>query len=186
MSFVILEGNDGTGKSTLANMIMVKYAAVVVPVGPPRTNRVFSEYVSDVMAWGKVDRVIFDRFHLGTHAYGIAYREGADLNPLEWGLLENMLMERRALLVLCDPGEEENAANLARRREEGVDTMYETVDKEEEVRLLMREAYDRSGLPRTIYDYRSHADFDLVANMIETFLCWSRGEQHAAVHMRST
>src|SRR5262245_50286103 len=84
VSFLIVEGGDGTGKTTLAEQIAEHYGAEYQHVGPPRTDMtVFAEHIGYAFVLtDEYGSVVFDRFHLGTFAYGPIFRPEDDIDGI--------------------------------------------------------------------------------------------------------
>lgn len=145
MSVVILEGIDGAGKSTLAESLAATFNAVIFPVGAPNNaQRAFAEYYHHLERTKMYPRVIFDRFHWGSFVYGHLFREGCDLLPFEWYHLENLLMNRRAMVFHVAPEPQWAIENLNKR-----DTLseYEDSDKVRRASALFDEVRRLSSLP---------------------------------------
>jgi len=165
LGFCLVEGADGTGKTMLCEELLAEYVASSHHVGPPRNPvKAFSEYVSDLRGMCvSGGNWVVERFHLGTHVYGTAFRTGPDLDDLEWSLLEEMLAEEGVLLVLCVPPMETVLAALAKKDAPLDLRMYDDPSRATELRSLFDEAYERSVLHKTRYDWTTgdRSAFDL-------------------------
>lgn len=105
--FVILEGVDGAGKSSLAQELylhpMMKNCRLIHK-GPPQTNHLLREYLADI-AWYRADdpdesNVVCDRWHLGELVYPQLQRGRTSLATRETlGYLDLWLLSRGVLLV---------------------------------------------------------------------------------------
>ena len=105
MVFVILEGVDGAGKSSLAQEL---YSTMkncrLIHKGPPQTNHLLREYLADIV-WYRADdpdesNVVCDRWHLGESVYPQLQQGRTSLATRETlGYLDLWLLSRGALLV---------------------------------------------------------------------------------------
>lgn len=107
MVFVILEGVDGAGKSSLAQELHLHPTMKncrLIHKGPPQTDHLLSEYLADI-AWYRADdpdesNVVCDRWHLGELVYPQLQRGRTSLATREaLGYLDLWLLSRGALLV---------------------------------------------------------------------------------------
>lgn len=181
-SFVIVEGADGSGKTTLAERIAEEYAVEYEHVGPPREDMTpFAEHVGYAFELAdEYGRVVFDRFHLGCFCYGPIFRPDKDIDGIgdfrraDWDLLER-LIRPRCLLVLCDPGWEEILKNVEAKGGAGPFPEYERDAKKlREVHRRFKLATEFSTLPSVVYDYTEDVDGWLeLSQRIEEVLEWS-------------
>jgi thymidylate kinase len=175
VSFIILEGTDGGGKTTLARNLVEEVDGYYRHVGPPEPDiGVFAQYVRDMRDWYDPDRtVVIDRFHLGTWAYGKEFRgkDGlGDMDWLEWRLLEEMLMEYGALLVLVKPSWDAVASVWQSRQKREIAVNYpeyeSDLDRLSRVRHHFDEAFEHSMLPKMTYDRENLSDGHRLREMI--------------------
>lgn len=189
-SFVIVEGADGTGKTTLADQLAIAFGAEYEHVGPPRKDMTpFAEHVEYAFVLAEeYGRVVFDRFHLGTFAYGPIFRAEEDLDGIgdfrraDWDLFER-LIEDRCLLVLCDPGWDEVQKNLGGRDGSQPYPMYE--DDPAQVLAVHRrfeKAYEFSRLKKTRYDYTLEGSLAALCQEVEGVLEWSPAAASTRIH----
>lgn len=123
--FIIIEGADGTGKTTLANKLagylehspgrFVTQLHRGVPKGDP-----IDEYETAVKGYvpGGTVHVIADRWHIGEMIYGPLYRGGSGLGRAGFRHVELFLRSRGALTVICDAEESVVKQRLYARGEE--------------------------------------------------------------------
>jgi thymidylate kinase len=102
---VIIEGCDGTGKSTLAARLAERLdGAEVLHLGPPKRHPLEETVLAlDDYTPGSGRHVIVDRFHLGEMIYGPIYRGESKLGPLggpEHKWVDLWLKSRGALQVV--------------------------------------------------------------------------------------
>ncbi len=181
MSFVLVEGGDGSGKTTLAEQLAEHFGAEYEHVGPPRTDMtIFAEHIEYAFVLAEeYGRVIFDRFHLGCFAYGPIFRPENDVDGIgdfrrvDWDLFESLVKDR-CLLVLCDPGWDEVEKNVRGRDGNQQYASYE----EDPARVLavhrrFDKAYEFSKLPKVKYDYRQRDAFKSLTKSVEEVLEWS-------------
>lgn len=179
--FVIVEGVDGTGKTTIAHQIAEAYDADYQHVGPPQDDMTpFAEHVMYALSTGETRRTVFDRFHLGTFAYGPVFRPENDLDGIgdfrrkDWDLFEKIIRPH-CLVVLCDPGWE-TIATWHAGRDDGRD-FAEFEEDLEKLRIVygrFRKAYEITTLQRTEYDFRTRqVGWNTLVEDIEEALPWA-------------
>lgn len=180
MSFIIVEGGDGTGKTTLAEELAEQYGAEYEHVGPPRHDMTpFAEHIEYAFVLAEqYGSVVFDRFHLGCFAYGPIWRPENDLDGIgdfrrnDWELFEH-LIKSRCLLVLADPGWQEVERNLSGR--DGTQPLPEYESDPAKVTAVydrFRKAYEFSILEKIKYDYTDPASRGLLDSKIGEVLGW--------------
>jgi len=180
MSFIIIEGGDGTGKTTLAEELAVQFNAEYEHVGPPRTDMTpFAEHIEYAFVLAEqYGSVVFDRFHLGCFAYGPIWRPENDIDGIgdfrraDWELFEHLILGR-CLLILADPGWQEVERNLSGRDGSQPLPEYESdIAKVTAVYDRFRKAYEFSILDKVLYDYTDPESKGRVTAKIEEVLGW--------------
>ena len=97
--FVIIEGLDRSGKSTLANSIKNKLDYFeIIHCSKPKTDDPYQEYLEMFQKYDGKD-VIFDRFYLGEYVYSNLYRGGCKITPFQFWTLD-MLAQRNAACLI--------------------------------------------------------------------------------------
>lgn len=94
--FIIIEGADKTGKTTLANAIVKKFGFKYVHFGKPK-KRAATEYAEYLLSTNE-DQVC-DRFHLGELVYGPIFRGGAAIDDVEFATIERLLRLKQTILI---------------------------------------------------------------------------------------
>jgi len=103
-NIVILEGCDGTGKTTYANAYMkdrpwVKY----IHFGRPENGEnPFEKYMELLNSVGPGDTVIVDRFHWSSYVYSLVKRRKMDMGILQFRKIDKKLMTMVHKIVLFD------------------------------------------------------------------------------------
>lgn len=125
--FIIIEGADGIGKTTLVNMLAgylegSRHSGRFVSKlhrGVPQTDAIdeYETAVKDYRPGGDV-HIIADRWHLGEMIYGPLYRGGSGLGKAGFRHVELFLRSRGALTVICDAEESVVKQRLYARGEE--------------------------------------------------------------------
>ena len=107
MPVVILEGVDGSGKSTFADKIAAlvphDYEVIREHKGP-LTGPVWDEYVTPLMNIRDDQFLIADRWHVGEMIYGPLYRGKSEVTPAEERLIELLLARMGAVRIIMQPG----------------------------------------------------------------------------------
>lgn len=107
MPVVILEGVDGSGKSTFADKIEAlvphDYEVIRAHQGPLQ-GPVWDEYVVPLMAVRDDQFLIADRWHVGEMIYGPLYRGKSEVTPAEERLIELLLDRMGAVKIIMQPG----------------------------------------------------------------------------------
>jgi len=97
--FIVLEGVDGAGKSTLARALSYRCNGEVRHFGAPKSHPL-SEYGLLVEGYRPNERnVICDRFHIGEMIYAELYRNGSLLGDAGYWWMQQLLRSRGALVV---------------------------------------------------------------------------------------
>jgi hypothetical protein len=130
MRHVILEGPDGSGKTTLARRLCHSLKLAYHHEGPPPTNVPALEHYARLLAEAKRP-TLFDRLHLGELVYGPLLRGASRLSNRDVRLLNRIIRGSGSTMVICGPPLETCLRNIRGRNE---------LIKDEAV---LREAYDR-------------------------------------------
>lgn len=118
---IIIEGVDGTGKTTLAQELRRRLGdrgdTVIAHFGPPRDPPLV-EYVQTLQGLlEKHDHVICDRFHLGEQIWPAVFNRPSDYTDEVHAWIELFLLSRGALLVTCSGTPSRTHARLQERGE---------------------------------------------------------------------
>jgi hypothetical protein len=104
---IILEGCDGSGKTTLAGALMRKrgFNYNVVKTGPPKPDYDVAVAYLDAIyaALSKLDRTLFDRLHLGEKIYGPLLRGEDRMGKDGLATIERVIAAHDVALVICCP-----------------------------------------------------------------------------------
>lgn len=161
---VLLEGADGTGKTTLAQQLKQAYGLKYLHFGVP------DEHPMDY--WFKTlseicEPTVIDRLHLSEEAYGPVFRDGSQLTPLQFWLIEGWLYARATLLVMCSTSWERMKDNQAK-----VEGPYHDERQTQVVENFMGLAA-KTSLPLLIHDYAASTSRLLVNASIPNFVRWA-------------
>lgn len=151
MSLIILEGADGTGKTTLARALNYDYGYDIVHCGPPKTDNPMAEYLDLALTH---QHAVFDRFHLGERVYGQIYRGNDRLGSTRMRMLERYLLSQNAVAVFCEPPKQTAYENWVKRAKKGEEMItFEQSTKWEEIYEGFQLVRDLTALPNVRYDY---------------------------------
>lgn len=173
--YVILEGPDAGGKSTLAKTFEASGYAVV-HTGPPRTLAPYEMYFRTLANLQSRTRsgidsrpVVFDRFHLGERVYGPVLRDIDRLGPVYHRMLDRVLLGLGALIVYCATSIEKMTADWEERVALGKELL---TDKGRYRRLfdLYEEQLDLQEIDWCIHDYMSLSAEDTLAFSESTYV----------------
>ena len=138
MSLIILEGVDGTGKTTLARKLYDQYGYRILKRNAPNGHPLV-EYTASIEAANGAN-VVCDRWHLGEAVYSVTRRDGqTKMTGAIFEAIEEYLLDKGALLVLCVADQYANDCVLEARGE--------VHPKIEEERALFELETSRSALP---------------------------------------
>lgn len=185
MSFLVLEGADGSGKTTLAAHLERRYHVRVKHLGPPeRGTERLAEIMNHVYApdFGnrREGKAVFDRLHFGAVTYGPVFRGGADLTWYEWDAFEHSLIMHGCALILCDPGIETILRNVDSKGADAPHPGFHDTSKQGTIWNLMEDAYVRSALPKMAYDYTVDGALNIVEKFVEFQTGWEPKSEGAA------
>jgi thymidylate kinase len=158
--FIIIEGADKTGKTTLANAIVKRFGCEYIHFGKPKKHPA-TEYAEYAISTNR--NVVLDRFYLGELVYGPLLRGKCGLNPLEFVTLERLLRLKQAILIQTTTD-----VTLANKRL-AVSTQHEAVDnlQNEKAVLGFSLLHDRSKLQHVIkYDGSTRENLTDVLNQL--------------------
>ena len=145
---VILEGCDGSGKTTLASWLCEALYYQIIHTGPPKPGEdVFKSYTDSLMtAVASGRRVVIDRHYMGERIYGPLLRGRDGLGSHGAALLERVIAARGVNLVICAPPWE--------RLEAGWKSKDDLLKKVDQLRYVA-EAYqgEAARLGLKVYDW---------------------------------
>ena len=125
----IIEGPDGSGKTTLANTLSRQTGYNIIHRVQPKTEEdkrnMMDEYLSIIKS-GK--NAIFDRCWYSEMAYGPIMRDASVISYPEMYRLEELLARNGAIIIYCTDNEAKLWKRCQRRGEDYI-TDYETFKK---------------------------------------------------------
>jgi len=156
--YVVIEGPDGSGKTTLAEAFR-REGMGVSHCGPP--TRPALSYYLDVLAGHPDGWAALDRFHAGSFVYGTVFRGGDDLDWHERWLIESELLAASSLMIYANPPREAIDRALSRGPDDDDARVYEDPARRDEVRrmydVFMSEV---TALPVLEYDFTAPGALD--------------------------
>jgi len=101
---IILEGPDGSGKTTLANQLVLKYGLKYHHEGPPPLNPASATlyYTTKLLMLSDSD-VVIDRFAMGERVYGTIFRKNDRLGDRGWQEFRTLAERLKVVQILCMP-----------------------------------------------------------------------------------
>lgn len=149
---IILEGCDGSGKTTLAKHLVEKYGLEYRHEGPPPPDVHPLQYYGAILDAARGKNVVFDRFALGERVYGPVLRGGTRLGKPEWRVFERLMRAVGAVQIICVVPYEVAHQNWSSGRPE----LFHDEEKFKQT-YDMFEAFAKVGMWRNMwrYDYTS-------------------------------
>jgi thymidylate kinase len=138
--FILLEGANGSGKSTFAELLKVNLVGWHIrTLDYDPTRQPFKRFLADYLA---ADRAILDRGHFSEIVYGDMFREGKHFTADQLTHLCRYV-ESRGLVVLC----EASLSTLCSRASRAGYPKHINPDRLDEVATRFRQALDASKVP---------------------------------------
>jgi thymidylate kinase len=154
--FVVIEGIDGAGKSTLARAFVAQGMAYG-HFGPP--DRPAYRFYSEIFDRHPHQATVVDRMHVGSFVYGTIFRGMDELTPYEHWLIEGRLMGRNSVMVYACPPAVASDRALDRGPRDAVEELYEDASRRDDVRRLYEQYMSSmSALPIFAYDFTAAPD----------------------------
>lgn len=143
--FIVLEGADGTGKSTLAkdiNRVIGGGRAVIRHFGPPTTHALaeYGKPLGGVKADPYRNR-IFDRYHWGEYVYGPLFRGRTELGIPGMIAINEAIYDLGGVIVWVHAPPEVREQRLSKRDDR---TEYEEADMQSRIDARFGAAYGLS------------------------------------------
>lgn len=162
--FILIEGPDGTGKTTLAEAFVAEGYGYQ-KFGPPEYEPV--DYYLDAMRKKAKEGapVVLDRAHPSSFVYGIIFRGMDDLSPFDHWTIDGYLMAHNSIILYArpeDPSASEKVLDIRPPRDADAE-----VFEVPEARDAVRELYDVymkqvASLPMLWYDFSAEGMLDKI------------------------
>jgi len=160
--FIIIEGVDKQGKTSLANYLsdLIKFEIVKFsqPKRPP-----FEEYMEFLIKRSKP--AILDRFYLGENTYGPVKRGGSGLTFLNNKILESTLIAREALTIYVEIPDKYTKINLKKDKENFIN-----FKESQEIKRIYRKEIKRSELNWIKFNYLRDPDYIKIHKIVLDWL----------------
>ncbi|HLZ10541.1 MAG TPA: hypothetical protein VKT80_18285 [Chloroflexota bacterium] len=104
MAAIVIEGPDGTGKTTLARAFEAR-GFVYHHCDPPAEGIDLFDHYLDLILLARKKDVVFDRLHLGEYVYGPVMRGGSRLTLNQLRFLNRAVHPSPGFIILCDMNE---------------------------------------------------------------------------------
>jgi thymidylate kinase len=154
--FIIVEGNDGTGKTTLVDEI----SGLLRPQGwdtktlVHRPGNQFQRYTQE---YQNADRIVFNRSHFAEAVYGELYRNEEPFSQIEFDTLTKMT-NYLGLVIYCNLAADETKRRLELRNQ---NELLSTDDTSYEELLRNSKAFETIFLGREVIRYQACTVSDL-------------------------
>lgn len=157
---ILIEGMDGTGKTTLAREVAQRLHLEYVH--ERNTDQGFHRYV---LLGLNVGPVVSDRFHLSEAVYPVVKQDGR-LPMLRWQqhMVERVLLRHGTVLVYCQTDEDAQTETFATRGETFVSASDVPL-----MRALYTDVVKYTLLPTLVYDYRRWNLDDFVQRLLTVY-----------------
>ncbi len=123
---IIIEGPDGTGKTTLAKKLRVAlglssnailHSGPPTKTGPHNVSGAWVDYTGVVFSSETPVNAVMDRFIYGERVYGPLLRNDRRFTIVHQRMIERLLFSTRSVVVFCLPPYEQARDNWKARRE---------------------------------------------------------------------
>lgn len=168
MIFVI-EGPDGSGKTTLANALAEALHVKVRHSGPPKTTNAVREYGEQLLDlftdpdYRLAGHVVFDRFHVGERIYGPRLRDHDGVGEVGESTINHMLRAMGGMVIFCFTDRKRMLDTWRTRNAAG----KELVTRERDISDIMdeyEEWWARTDAPGFRFDYTRQSMADVIRN----------------------
>lgn len=165
MSIIVIEGADGTGKTTLAG-VLEKRGFEYRHQGPPLNGVNLFQHYADELLSCRGKKVVMDRLHVGELIYGPVMRGKSLITVEELRLLNRLLFGLGGKVIFCDTDDAVIERNWLRRRGQ---EYLDDADKLYEVMFQYRRLFDQefTADDHHVYDYRTSVVNKLLESMTE-------------------
>jgi thymidylate kinase len=156
IKFIIVEGNDGTGKTTLVDEL----SGVLRPQGwdtKTLVHRLGDQFSRYLLEYSNADRIIFNRSHFAEQVFGSIYRGTNPFSDTELETL-NAIVRQYAMVIYCDLPILEIKKRLDRRNQlEVLSTDDTTLEQLEVSANVFQKVFAHENVVR----YEPHTQLDL-------------------------
>jgi GTPase SAR1 family protein len=162
---ILIEGPDGSGKTTLANKIIeeLPYFEYRHEGPPPKNEDPLVYYMRELYACK--GNLVIDRFALGERVYGPILRDGDSIGDSGWRSFGAALRTCKAGHIVCLPDPAVSHANWASR----LDTEYFT-GHTDYFNSYARFAYFAHQYKLLTYDYKKDSVEDTLKELLKTLI----------------
>jgi hypothetical protein len=160
---VLLEGCDGSGKTTLGRRIETEFNMPYMHVSSPKGDAdVFIHHYLPAM---EAHENVIDRLHWSEDVYGAVNRGGSGLTAQEFGFIDGILHSKHTLVILCTPPLSAVLLNIEKAPGfENHDTATATM-----IWHGFNDVIPRTRLPIAHYDYTSGGATDRILADLRAF-----------------
>lgn len=155
MKIIIIEGENCTGKTTLANYIVDNFQYEYIKCSQPKGDA-YLEYKKIISELDENKNYVIDRFVYGEMVYGPIYRGKSDIDNAKLYEIEQMIYSKAVLIYCYD-----TAKNISKRFIEEKEEFAEQ-DKIQQTLDLFNKVIKYSMLP--VYKHKMKSDKDLILN----------------------
>ena len=162
---IILEGPDGSGKSTLGNMLLEDGIITKLILSPGRTRKnvpLLDQTMRYMKLYSRDPRTAIDRYLFSEMVYGPILREKSKFSKTQYMTLFQELMLKKTTIIFCLPGVD----NLKFKEDESplvVSKINEVYNSYSAFYTSVRSMYKRIHL----YNWKEPDSYDNLVSTIE-------------------
>ena len=169
--FIILEGIDKTGKTSLANHLSKKFDLPIIKFSKPKGDP-YEEYLNFLLTHKKP--AILDRFYLGEEVYGPVKRGKSGLKPWQLRTLENLVMMRNSFNIYSYTNFAEIKENFVKEKEE-----YATIDDIMKLHQQYYQVIEKSNVGWYNFNYLEDGNYEKIDKLIRDWQTEYKINEHA-------
>lgn len=157
---IVIEGPDGSGKTTLAKQLAERFGLTYHHEGPPPKDIPALEHYGAVLENLRQEKVVFDRFALGERVYGPVLRGVDGLGEEGWNLIQRLFRATNVFTILCLPAYDTCYRAWSSGREELVKDNFQ-------FNAIYNRYFGYKGSNLIDYDYTESGSFEQLCRVVD-------------------